>query len=400
MSQPTVMTCIGQEEHKLIVYDETIAMGDSYRAAVKCKENIQYCIAEPFGDVDEAVRIYNLLITLKHPNLLSPIGLWACRGGDFGKGEVKAFIAFVPFDGALVDLSREEIFLVEGNSSKAKSYGFLPQGSRLFCDILNVVDCINGQYENANAATSFPLRPLKVNPRRIVYKRVAEGEYHVFLWADFLKEFPSHKRKKTKRGRKVDDVRSMNWESIGTYLKNFWSRFELTPNQELTQLFTLLTNTEKSLIYSDLMWKPGLWDVDTKVHFIREVYWCIDNDSEKERKLKSISSLDLKSCITSLGFTDKESNLFNSVMFLRKKVVAHMDDLYSYRGAKDDMCRHKREIEIRVQKSRPDYMIKLVKHMQTLNWIPTSPLLRSSTTYIQPFMCGSNKVTDPRRPNG
>lgn len=71
-----------------------------------------------------------------------------------------------------------------------------------FSDILNVVDCINGQYENANAATSFPLRPLKVNPRRIVYKRVAEGEYHVFLWADFLKEFPSHKRKKTKRGRK------------------------------------------------------------------------------------------------------------------------------------------------------------------------------------------------------
>lgn len=116
----------------MIVYDETIAMGDSYRAAVKCKENIQYCIAEPFGDVDEAVRIYNLLITLKHPNLLSPIGLWACRGGDFGKGEVKAFIAFVPFDGALFDLSREEIFLVEGNSSKAKSYGFLPQGSRLF----------------------------------------------------------------------------------------------------------------------------------------------------------------------------------------------------------------------------------------------------------------------------
>ncbi|CAD6256934.1 unnamed protein product [Miscanthus lutarioriparius] len=214
MSQPTVMTCIGQEEHKLIVYDETIAMGDSYRAAGKCKENIQYCIAEPFGDVDEAVRIYNLLITLKHPNLLSPIGLWACRGGDFRKGEVKAFIAFVPFDGALVDLSREEIFLVEGNSSKAKSYGFLPQGSRLFCDILNVVDCINGQYENANAATSFPLRPLKVNPGRIVYKRVAEGEYHVFLWADFLKEFPSHKRKKTKRGRKdptADDVRSMDW---------------------------------------------------------------------------------------------------------------------------------------------------------------------------------------------
>lgn len=117
----------------MIVYDETIAKGKSYRAAVKCKENIQHCIAEPFGDLDEAMRIYNLLISLNHPNLLSPLGLWACCGGDFRGGEVKAFIAFLPFDGALVDLSREEIFLVEDNSiSEANSYGFVPQGSRLF----------------------------------------------------------------------------------------------------------------------------------------------------------------------------------------------------------------------------------------------------------------------------
>lgn len=82
------------------------------------------------------------------------------------------------------------------------------------------------------------------------------------------------------------------------------------------------------------MWEPGLWSVDTKVHFIREVYWCSDNDNEKKKRLKSISSLALKSCITSLGFTDKELHLFDSVMFLRKKVVAHMDSLYNYSGAK------------------------------------------------------------------
>lgn len=71
-----------------------------------------------------------------------------------------------------------------------------------FSDILNVINYINGQYENANTATSLPLSPLRVNPGRIVYKRVAEGEYHVFLWADFFKDLPKYKRKKTKRGRK------------------------------------------------------------------------------------------------------------------------------------------------------------------------------------------------------
>ena len=67
--------------------------------------------------------------------------------------------------------------------------------------------------------------------------------------------------------------------------------------------------------YSDLMWEPGLWSVDTKIHFIREVYWCIDSETERENILKSINSLGLKSCITKFGFTDKETNLFDSVIF-------------------------------------------------------------------------------------
>lgn len=38
--------------------------------------------------------------------------------------------------------------------------------------------------------------------------------------------------------------------------------------------------------YNELMWEPGLWSVDTKIHFIREVYWCIDNKIERENTLK------------------------------------------------------------------------------------------------------------------
>lgn len=41
------------------------------------------------------------------------------------------------------------------------------------------------------------------------------------------------------------------------------------------------------------------------------------------------------------------------------------------------MGRHKKELEIKIQESKSDYMINLVKQMRMLNWIPTSPLLRS-----------------------
>lgn len=134
-------------------------------------DNLQHCVARPFNDLDEALRIYNILIHLQHPNVLSSLGLWRCCGNGLafddkemsGKKEnievkaekskekvtahevkpmeavtadevkIKCFITFPSFDGSLVDLPREELFVVEDNSMRRVSaYGLTRQGSKLF----------------------------------------------------------------------------------------------------------------------------------------------------------------------------------------------------------------------------------------------------------------------------
>lgn len=62
-------------------------------------------------------------------------------------------------------------------------------------DIVDIVEYINQQYANPNAATS--LSPIKINPGRVVFKKIAEGKYHGYMWADFFNDLPMHKRKKT-----------------------------------------------------------------------------------------------------------------------------------------------------------------------------------------------------------
>lgn len=49
------------------------------------------------------------------------------------KVKIKAFITFPSFDDAVVDLPREEIFLVEDNKRpQVSAYGFTREGSKLF----------------------------------------------------------------------------------------------------------------------------------------------------------------------------------------------------------------------------------------------------------------------------
>lgn len=87
--------------------------------------------------------------------------------------------------------------------------------------------------------------------------------------------------------------------------------------------------------YNEIVWEPGLWPAHIKINFIREVFWCIDNSKAKEEILKSKNSLGLKGCIQKLGFDNNDANLLDSVIFLRKKVVAHQDSSYeSYTGDK------------------------------------------------------------------
>jgi hypothetical protein len=75
--------------------------------------------------------------------------------------------------------------------------------------------------------------------------------------------------------------------------------------------------------------------VYTKIHYIREVFWCFDNNQAREDLLKSKESLGLQSVIATLGFSDADDNLYDSIKFLRKKIVAHQDSSYkTYSGKK------------------------------------------------------------------
>ncbi|KAL6659656.1 hypothetical protein ACP70R_002485 [Stipagrostis hirtigluma subsp. patula] len=389
-----VMVCIAEEHQVLIVYREKLPGVGSHYAGLKCNERIYSCVARPYSNLDEAMHTYDLLLSCKHPNLLCPLGLWSCEDKDgstkteeekkegLKEEEIRAFITFPIFSGALMDIQRDEILIVEDDSPQCQAFGFTHQGSKLFCDIFKFVEFINGLY-----GASFPLIPLRINSNRIVYKKVAEGQYQVFVWADFFINLPVHMRRKTKSGKPidptVDDIRTANWNFIGKCLKDFLKTWDVTPNVELMHLATALNS--KAPNYGDLMWEPGLWSVNIKIHFIREVYWCIDNQSAREGLLKSKASLGLEGCILKLRFTLQDENLLDSIMFLRKKIVAHQDDLYSYGGEKADLGRHNRIIEIEIQKEKPDYMLKLVKELRQLNWIEISPALRSSTAYIEHF---------------
>ncbi|TVU25225.1 hypothetical protein EJB05_27714, partial [Eragrostis curvula] len=275
-----------------------------------------------------------------------------------------------------------DIFLVEEDK---KAYGLTSQGSNFFTDILSVIEHINGLY---TASTPFPLCSLRFNPGRIVYNELSQGKYKVLFWVDFFTE--DQERKNHKKEPTVDDIRLANWKTVATYLTSLLEKFGVKPNEELNQLVTKLShemsNVEEAMRYTDSLWEPGMWSVYTKIHFIREVFWCCDNNTERADKLKSKGSLGLESIITKLGFANPDKNLYDSLAFLRKKVVAHQDSTYrEYKGVKDDVGIDKRTILTFVQKIKPSFMIKLVKEVRPLHWIQESPLLGSETTYMQPF---------------
>lgn len=150
----------------LTVYEKVILGVGSHYAGVNHRGlSIQYCIARPFEKADEARRIYSRLITCKHPNILHPLGLWIsdpkvkwgkqemeeqiadenqkaeiveeCRSkSDRDKREekkvIEAFITFPLIDGSLIDVPREDIFVVEKDGKQSTAYGFTCEGSKVF----------------------------------------------------------------------------------------------------------------------------------------------------------------------------------------------------------------------------------------------------------------------------
>ena len=57
-----------------------------------------------------------------------------------------------------------------------------------------------------------------------------------------------------------------------------------------------------------------------KIHFIREVFWCFDDKKAREDLLKSKTSLGLQNVIASLGFSNADSNLYDSIQLLRNQL--------------------------------------------------------------------------------
>lgn len=130
--------------HQLLtVYENVVSSVGSHYAGVHCKDSgIEYCIARPFDNCDEAKRIYGQLIKCKHPNILQPLGIWLCESQMKWKPKktepnseekekvIAAFITFPLIDGSLMHVPREDIFLVEDSFSVKKNkiisttYGF------------------------------------------------------------------------------------------------------------------------------------------------------------------------------------------------------------------------------------------------------------------------------------
>ncbi|KAL6659846.1 hypothetical protein ACP70R_002675 [Stipagrostis hirtigluma subsp. patula] len=450
-----VMITIQKGHRVLTVYEKRLPNVGCHYAGVSYRgSSIQHCIARPFENVDEAMRIHGRLARCKHPNILQPLGLWLCEENlkwcknenkqehivqeklsldlwlrenrlkwcmsgkkeqDIVEGKQKeqnahprddrengmdkekifrAFITFPLIDGALKDVPRENIFLVQKDGTQSTAFGFTPQGSEIFCDIFGAVEYINRLYEEvANSPSSasssaspasrvpFSLCSLKLNSGRILYNKLAEGEYQVLIWVDFFTEEQEKKKYKRAREPKVDDIWSANWSTIETYLTSLWESFKVMPNEELKLLAITLSkklpNGAENRRYTELLWQPGLWTVYIKINFIRDVYWYFDQTKAREDILKSKDSLGLSAVITKLGFDLPDNNLYDSIMFLRKKVVAHQDSSYeAYKGDKDDVGIDKTTIEIFIQKTNSNYMIQMVEEIRKLNWMQSSPLTR------------------------
>uniref|UniRef100_A0A0D3HMC2 Uncharacterized protein n=1 Tax=Oryza barthii TaxID=65489 RepID=A0A0D3HMC2_9ORYZ len=396
-----VMVCLSRNYRRLIVYKKLIHGTVLHYAAINCGDfTLQYCAAQLVQRLDDAEHMYGLLNRCQHPNILKPTDFWPWEHFDALKkhNKAEAFITYPLIDGSLLDVPMEDLFLIEkfieNDKPKCRAYGFTDEGSKDICDILSAVSYINDQlpttinsgstsskYENESQGTSFPLSPLRIYNGQIYYNKMAEGQYQI-LFGNFYTELPNHMRDKNSRGRKaptVDVIKRLNWEAAATFLDELLHKNMLEPNDEMKHLKDKLKKNPPAN-YSDLLWEPGLWTTYVKIHFLREIFWCIESD-EVTRKLvlRKMDPLGIDSCMVKLGYSaGKEKSLLHSIKFLRKRVVAHQDTTYlNYKGDKNDVGECKRLVELLVQKSKADYMIELVSHIRQLGWVMESPILRS-----------------------
>uniref|UniRef100_A0ACD5UYU2 Uncharacterized protein n=1 Tax=Avena sativa TaxID=4498 RepID=A0ACD5UYU2_AVESA len=378
----------------LVVWSKHTIPGTQLHPAT-CHTGACVVISKPKND---AGKIYELLSRYDHPNLLKPIGIWE----DPNKVG-NAYLAFEEVHGC-VKQKREEIFSMDGTSI----YGFSDSGFKIFRGIFSAVNYVNNHYkkdaESTSSDTTHPLYAMNLVDSTIFYRISAANELQAVL-GDFHISNPAALRNlQTRSGKPRDptheDIEKYNWNSTGDYLSGFYKKDDA--NEEMKHLAMFLKGqTVKEVMYDELLWEPGLWEADLKMEYIREIWWHVDRqrDKNKTMKLKDTDNGKLLSAKPPLGIIDcilklleakhdkiVENTLMDSVEHLRDHIVAHQDLSYlAYQGPKDDVGVTKAIIERYVQKTKGDYMITLIRQIRPLGWIAQSPLVKDKGSYMDCF---------------
>ncbi|TVT96914.1 hypothetical protein EJB05_57880, partial [Eragrostis curvula] len=194
----------------------------------------------------------------------------------------------------------------------------------------------------------------------------------------------------------MEHLTQFNWSKVGEYLSTICGK-DANINLELMSLSEYLES--ETVRYDDLLWQAGIWKAIEKMSFVREIYWLMDMQRGRKKQVKLINTekaqtlnnikrpLQIVSGLQKFEEkTLKEESLFDSVIHLRDYLLGHYGQSYQfYKGNKDDIGTDKVTGEKFLQKTKGDYMIKLIKEIRALKWIPESPMLRDKNNYMQLF---------------
>ncbi|XP_015615865.1 uncharacterized protein [Oryza sativa Japonica Group] len=379
---------IQNRSRNLTVYASKVVDSVAYNAMLSYPEGQQEKCVAVCRRLEHAHALFDILASCSHSNIIEPIGIWE------EKGTKLAYIVFPCFDGPLSLIPTEEIFDVEdATNDKSYTFGFTDQGCKIFVEMFMAVKYVNDLYDDEQ----IPLKALNFDESKIFYQLNAQRDYRVLLTDFKLEISPTGNARNNRKGKgkasstvpTVDELKVANWNGLGQLLQKLHKNLGL--HAELNHFAELLG--KKTVKYEDLVWEAGLWEHNSKVQFIREIYWHYNNDEAKISQLKLRASLGLKSCIDKLEVNksrepNKEINdksLYNSLFFLRVYMVAHRDDLIKgYSGAKETVEDRKAVVRL-LMKECPTYMVKLIAEIRHLGWIKESPFLRKDNQYMREF---------------
>ncbi|TVU25246.1 hypothetical protein EJB05_27736 [Eragrostis curvula] len=289
--------------------------------------------------LDHAYIMHNLLNECKHPNLLKSIGFWTDPSDNNN-----AYIAVDSLDNALGSLEMEQLFHME----EGCICGFSDFGFKAFREIFSTIHYVNQCYEGRATSNSIPLFTMRLEPNNIFFKMV-NGEARIMMG--------NFKMETLRDSREI--IEAKHWRKIGRCLQTlFKGAHQVTA--ELTELANFLT--QGAVTYHDLLWQTGIWDATTKMDFIREIFFHTlveqQHDQEitpKARQLFSQNPLGLLEIMQQFSKPEnafkqrreyRDANLFDSVMFLRNKIIAHYDEEYpNFKGDKNEIGTTEESVE-------------------------------------------------------